>query len=269
MPELPIPGPALQPDDPAVDAESGFIEFCQVSKSFGEHPVLKDVSFRVKRGETACILGRSGVGKSVTLKLIMGFFSPDSGRIISAGHDITGWNEDQLTAIHRQITMVFQSGALFDSLTVGENVAFALRDREDLDEEAIAAQAGRYLDLLEVGGLRDQYPSDLSTGLRRAVAIARALAVQPAAILYDEPTTMVDPLMSRRIAGLIEKVKRQVKITGIVVTHDTRLARQLADRLIFLHDGQLRFWGTVAELDASRDPVLRDFWQKDEFTLAG
>ncbi len=268
MPETPIPLPEPRLQVPAEDAEAGFIEFCRVSKSFGANQVLNDVSFRVQRGETACILGRSGVGKSVTLKLIMGFFKPDRGRIISAGHDITGWSEGQLTAIHKQITMVFQSGALFDSLTVGENVAFALRDRDDLDEAAVAAQAGHYLDLLEVGGLRDQYPSDLSTGLRRAVAIARALAVQPAAILYDEPTTMVDPLMSRRIAGLIEKVKRQVKLTGIVVTHDTRLARRLADRLLFLHDGQMRFWGTVAELDASRDPVLRDFWSQDEFTLA-
>ena len=164
--------------------------------------------------------------------------------------------------------MVFQSGALFDSLSVGENVAFPLRDRADLSEEQIQLLVDGYLDMLEVKRYRDELPAGLSTGMKRAVAIARALASEPAAILYDEPTTMVDPLMSNTIAELIQKVKRQIKLTSIVVTHDTRLARRLADRLIFLHEGRILFWGTSAELEALNDPILREFWKQDELSLA-
>ncbi len=244
-----------------------FFEFQHVSKAFDGRPVLEDVSFQVERGETACILGRSGVGKSVTLKLIMGFLKPDQGRIIAAGQDITDWSEAQLTEIHKKITMVFQSGALFDSLTIGENVAFPLRDREDLNEAQIEELVSGFLDMLEVGRYRDQLPASLSTGMKRAVAIARALASQPEAILYDEPTTMVDPLMSHTIVELIQKVKRQVKLTSIVVTHDTRLANRLADRLIFLHEGRVLFWGPPAELEANENRDLREFWRQDEIPL--
>lgn len=244
-----------------------FFEFQAVSKAFDGQTVLDDVSFQVERGETACILGRSGVGKSVTLKLIMGFLKPDRGRIIAAGQDITGWNEAQLTEIHKKITMVFQSGALFDSLTVGENVAFPLRERRDLNESQLEELVDGFLDMLEVRRYRDQLPASLSTGMKRAVAIARALAGQPEAILYDEPTTMVDPLMSHTIAEMIQKVKRQIKLTSIVVTHDTRLARRLADRLIFLHEGRVLFWGAPAQLDAASDPILREFWRQDELEM--
>lgn len=244
-----------------------FFAFEHVSKAFDGRTVLNDVSFDVRAGETVCILGRSGVGKSVSLRLLMGFYPPDEGRVIAAGKDITGWSEEKLTALHKKITLVFQSGALFDSLTVGENVAFPLREAGEKDEEEIDGEVDRLLEMLEIGRLRDDYPSQLSTGMKRAVAIARALAARPQAILYDEPTTMVDPMMVQVIADLMGKVREQVHLTSVVVTHDTRLARRLGDRMVFLHEGRARFFGTVAEMEASGDPVLRSFLRQDEGNL--
>ena len=259
-------GPEPPPD---ASGEAPFFAFHDVSKSFGDNCVLDRVSFEVQRGETVCIMGRSGVGKSVTLKLIMGFLKPDSGRIISDGIDITGLNEDQLNEIRKQVTMVFQSGALFDSLTVAENVAFPLEEKRNLSEEQMRQVVDGLLDMLDLVKFRDEYPSSLSTGMKRAVAIARALAAQPKAILYDEPTTMVDPLMSQNIADLIQRVKRQVKLTSIVVTHDTRLGKQLADRIVFLHESKVRFFGTTKDFESSPDEVVREFLARDELTLAG
>ena len=178
-----------------------YFEFRNVSKSFDENDVLKDVSFFVNEGETAVILGRSGVGKSVSLKLLLGFLQPDSGRIIVAGQDVTEWTEAQFSEIRRRVTMVFQSGALFDSLTVEENVAFPLETRgKEEEREKTGETVKQLLEMLEVSDFADRLPSDLSTGTKRSVAIARALAESPDAILYDEPTTMVDPIMvgSRR-----------------------------------------------------------------------
>ncbi|TAN21399.1 MAG: ATP-binding cassette domain-containing protein [Acidobacteria bacterium] len=244
-----------------------YFEFCNVYKSFGSNTVLRDVSFEVCRGETVCILGRSGVGKSVMLKLIMGFLTPDSGRILVDGQSVPDMTEAERNAMHKKVTLVFQSGALFDSLTVAENVAFPLRERGMHDEEEIAQVVDGLLDMVELRAEREDYPASLSTGMKRAVAIARALAAKPQAILYDEPTTMVDPIMVQKIAALIVRVKQQVKLTSIVVTHDTRLARRLADRLVLLHEGEVRFFGTVAEMDATADPVVREFLRQDEWAL--
>src|SRR5437764_6989636 len=202
-----------------------YIEFKDVSKSFGNNHVLDHVSFFVMPGETLCILGRSGVGKSVSLHNIMGFLKPDSGRVIVAYEDITDYAEPDLERIRKKVTMVFQNGALFDSLSVGENVAFPLRERGDLDEEQTFQIVDGLLEMVGVKGMRDLLPSDLSTGMKRSVAIARALAAQPEAILYDEPTTMVDPLMAQLLGDLIQKLKHQLKLTSIVVTHDMRLAK--------------------------------------------
>lgn len=229
--------------------------------------VLEDVSFFVNPGETLCILGRSGVGKSVALQHIMGFLKPDSGRIMVAGEDITGFDEKQLQAIRRKVTMVFQNGALFDSLTVGENVAFPLRERNQLAEDQIEQIVNGLLDMVGVSGMADLLPSDLSTGMKRSVAIARALAAQPEAILYDEPTTMVDPLIAHLLGDLIQKLKRQLKLTSIVVTHDMRFAQRLADRVLFLHQGKAHFFGTMDEMKASKDEVLRQFFDMDTLVL--
>jgi len=245
-----------------------YIEFRGISKAFDENPVLQDVSFHVDRGETAVILGRSGVGKSVALKHIMGFLKPDVGRVIVAGQDITDWEEDQLAAVRKKVTMVFQSGALFDSLTVAENVAFPLDGPDGLTDQERDARVRELLEMLEVADLADKLPSELSTGTKRAVAIARALAQDPEAILYDEPTTMVDPLMAAHTGDLILKLKEKFHKTSIVVTHDTHLARKLADTVIFLQEGRVSFFGTWAEFESTSDSFLRDFRLLDDLIPA-
>jgi phospholipid/cholesterol/gamma-HCH transport system ATP-binding protein len=209
-------------------------------------------------------MGRSGVGKSVTLKHILGFLRPDSGRVLVAGQDITDWNEDQLTEIRRRVTMVFQSGALFDSLTVAENIAFPLEQRTDMTDEQKGARVAELADELEVTAVADKLPSELSTGMKRAVAIARALAQDPEAILYDEPTTMVDPLMAVHTSNLILRLKEKFRKTSVVVTHDTHLAKKLADRVVFLHEGRVAYFGPWAGFEASTDPFLRNFLLQDE-----
>jgi phospholipid/cholesterol/gamma-HCH transport system ATP-binding protein len=246
-----------------------YFEFKNVCKAFDDNAVLKDVSFFVEQGETAVIMGRSGVGKSVSLKLLLGFLAPDSGRIIVAGQDVTDWTEEQFSQIRRRVTMVFQSGALFDSLTVEENVAFPLVSRSETEApEKIDATVKELMTELEVAGFADRLPSDLSTGAKRAVAIARALAEDPDAILYDEPTTMVDPLMAAHISDLITKLKARLKKTSIVVTHDTHLAKKLADRILFLQEGRVGFFGTWQELENSQEPFLRNFLAQDELIPA-
>ena len=244
-----------------------YIAFEHIYKSFGDTDVLKDVSFSILPGETLCILGRSGVGKSVSLQMLMGFYKPDKGRIMVAGEDICGYTEKQMQEVRRKVTMVFQNGALFDSITVGENVAFPLRERHDLAEDQIQQVVRGLLEMVGVAGMEDLLPSDLSTGMKRSVAIARALASQPEAVLYDEPTTMVDPLMGHLLGNLIARLKTQLHLTSIVVTHDMRFARRLADRVVFLHQGEARFFGTVDEMDKSDDPVLKEFLELDALVL--
>jgi phospholipid/cholesterol/gamma-HCH transport system ATP-binding protein len=246
---------------------SPYVEFRHVSKAFGDRSVLEDVSFDVLPGETVCILGRSGVGKSVALHHIMGFLKPDAGRVIVAGQDITDYNEEQLEEIRKKVTMVFQNGALFDSLSVGENVAFPLRERGELSEEQILQVVGGLLEMVGVGHMRDLLPSDLSTGMKRSVAIARALAAQPDCVLYDEPTTMVDPLMAQLLGDLIARLKLQLHLTSIVVTHDMRLAKKLADRVVFLHEGRAIFFGPHKEMEQSHEPIVQEFLELDELKL--
>jgi phospholipid/cholesterol/gamma-HCH transport system ATP-binding protein len=241
-----------------------YIEFREVSKSFDDLAVLDRVSFTVDPGETCVIMGRSGVGKSVTLKHILGFLKPDSGRVIVAGEDITDWPEGELVQVRRRVTMVFQSGALFDSLTVGENIAFPLADRADLSPEAVDARVAELAEQLEISEFLDTLPDELSTGTKRAVAIARALAQDPEAILYDEPTTMVDPLMAAQTSDLILKLKQAMHKTSVVVTHDTHLGKKIADKLVFLQEGKVGFFGSWREFEASDEPFLRNFRLQDE-----
>ena len=248
--------------------EKPYIEFQHVFKSFGSNHVLDDVSFEVFPGETVCILGRSGVGKSVSLHHIMGFLKPDSGRVWVAGEDITDYGEQDLERIRKKVTMVFQNGALFDSLTVGENVAFPLRERGDLEESQIFQIVDGLLEMVGVRAMRELFPPDLSTGMKRSVAIARALSAQPEAVLYDEPTTMVDPLMAQLLGDLIKKLKFQLKLTSVVVTHDMRLAEKLADRVIFLHEGKVAFYGPVEEMPKAENPIVRQFLELDRLDLS-
>jgi phospholipid/cholesterol/gamma-HCH transport system ATP-binding protein len=209
------------------------------------------------------IIGRSGVGKSVTLSHIMGFLKPDSGRIIVAHEDITDFNEAELRRIRKKVTMVFQSGALFDSMTVAENVLFSLELRQDYDEQNKEDVVSGLLQMVDIAEAKDAYPTDLSTGYKRAVAIARALAAQPQCILYDEPTTMVDPIMSDHLGDLMLRLKRQLQLTSVVVTHDLDLMYKVADRVVFLFEGGVIFFGTVGDLEKSDHPHIREFLEMD------
>jgi len=241
---------------------SHYIEFMHVYKTF-DKPVLVDVSFQVDAGETLAIIGRSGVGKSVSLGHIMGFLKPDAGRIWVSYADITDMREAELRAIRKKVTMVFQSGALFDSLTVGENILFSLELREDYDEQNKDDVVHGLLSMVDLADYVDVYPSDLSTGHRRAVAIARALAAQPECILYDEPTTMVDPIMGDHLASLMLRLKEQLRLTSVVVTHDLALMRRVADKVVVLHEGHAIYFGPVAGLDESDHPHIQEFLAMD------
>ena len=241
---------------------SHYIEFSHVYKTF-DKPVLVDVSFHVAAGETLAIIGRSGVGKSVSLGHIMGFLKPDAGRVYVAHTDITDAGEAELRRIRKKVTMVFQSGALFDLLTVRENILFSLELRDDYDEANKEDVVHGLLQMVGLSEFRDTYPTDLSTGHKRAVAIARALAAQPECILYDEPTTMVDPIMGDHLAHLMLRLKTQLQLTGVVVTHDLDLMRRVADNVVVLFEGRAIYFGPVAELEKSEHPHIREFLAMD------
>src|SRR5713226_8832319 len=239
-----------------------YIEFRHVYKTF-DKPVLVDSNFFVDAGQTVAIIGRSGVGKSVTLAHIMGFLKPDRGRVIVAYEDITGFAEPDLRRIRKKVTMVFQSGALFDSMTVAENVLFSLELREDYNEQNKEDVVNGLLRMVDILEYKDAYPSDLATGHKRAVAIARAIAAQPQCILYDEPTTMVDPLMSTQLSDLMLRLKDKLKLTAVVVTHDLALMRKVADRVVFLHEGKVIFFGATEDLETSDHPFIQEFLEMD------
>ncbi len=245
-----------------------YLEFRDVSKAF-DHPVLVNVSFYLDPGKTLAIIGRSGVGKSVTLSQIMGFLKPDKGEVIVSHMDITHMPEPELRRLRKRLTMVFQSGALFDSLTVGENILFSLELREDYNEQNKEDVVNGLLDMVDLRHVRDLFPADLSTGYKRAVAIARALAAQPECILYDEPTTMVDPIMSDDLGTLMLRLKRQLSLTAVVVTHDLDLMRKVADSVVFLYKGEAIYFGPVSELDQCQHPHVRQFLAMDKVEIAG
>jgi phospholipid/cholesterol/gamma-HCH transport system ATP-binding protein len=262
VPELQTVNTTTEEDPP------NYFEFRDVCKGFDGRPVLDHVSFHVKRGETCIIMGRSGVGKSVSLKHILGFLKPDSGQIYIDGQDVTDWTEEEFQAVRHKVSMVFQSGALFDSLTVGENIAFPLEGQPGLSDDDIDAYVEKLAKTLEVEESLDKLPGELSTGARRAVAIARSLAQNPEAILYDEPTTMVDPIMAAHMGDLILRLKQAFHKTSIVVTHDTHLAKKLADSVVFLQDGKVSFFGTWKKFESSKDPFLQNFLAQDELIPA-
>src|SRR6202521_1310882 len=264
-----IPGAETNPAEIHLEPRAAnFFEFREVCKSFDERLVLDHVSFTVKRGETCVIMGRSGVGKSVSLKHIMGFLKADSGQILVDGEDITNFSESQFEKVRHKVTMVFQSGALFDSLTVAEYIAFSLEGQPGLTDEDIEAYVRKLARMLELDDELDKLPSELSTGMKRAVGIGRALAQNPEAILYDEPTTMVDPIMAGHMGDLILKMKEAFRKTSIVVTHDTHLAKKLADVVVFLQEGRVTFFGPWADFENSKDPFLQNFRMQDELIPA-
>ena len=245
-----IPGDNYQGED--------IIEVLNLKKSF-DHPVLSTVSLKIKRGETVGILGQSGTGKSVLLKLIAGFLKPDHGWIFFKGRDIGNMTESELLEVRKRVSYVFQHGAVFDFLDVGENIAYPLREQGVTDEEVIRRRVEYLLDAVELEGMENSLNDELSAGGKQQVAIARAIANDPEVILYDEPTTGVDPIIRKSVSRLIRKLNRQEELTSIVVTHDLKCLEIVADLVILLKDGEIRFQGDLPSLKNSEDPYVQAF----------
>jgi phospholipid/cholesterol/gamma-HCH transport system ATP-binding protein len=256
-----------QPAEPPKSDGPPIISFSHVSMSFGDRKILDDISFTLNRGETLCILGRSGVGKSVSLRILMGFLKPQIGSVRVEGEEINGFTEEDMRAVRKRVTMVFQNGALFDSMTVRENVAFPLRERGGLAEDQILEIVERLIMMVGAEDVADAFPGSLSTGRKRAVAMARALAAQPEVVLYDEPTTMVDPIIARRLGDLIQRLKRQLGFTSIVVTHDMRFAEKLADKVLFLDQGRASFYGPLKGFLESSEEHIQQFLSLDAYVI--
>jgi len=237
-----------------------FIGYEDLYKSFGAKPVLRGVSLEVWEGETLVILGGSGSGKSVLLRHAIGLMLPDRGRVVVDGTDLTGLSEQEMVPVRKKVGMLFQGGALFDSMDVFENVAYALREHTDLCEERISLRVREKLGLVELdASVEELMPSDLSGGMRKRVALARSIALEPRGILYDEPTTGLDPITAHAINLLIRSLQRSLNVTSVVVTHDIASAYEVGDRIAFLHEGKMVFVGSVEEARASADPRLRLF----------
>jgi len=238
-----------------------FLRFVNVEKAFGPKKVLRGVNLDVARGETVVVLGGSGSGKSVLLRHAVGLFRPDAGEVFVDSVEISRLDEDELLEPRKKVGMLFQSGALFDSMTVRENVSFALLEHTDWDDAKVQARVDEVLQLVELEGVLELMPSDLSGGMRKRVALARAIALAPAAILYDEPTTGLDPIIGHTINRLIRSLQKRLGVTSIVVTHDIQSAFAVGDRIAFLHEGRILFHGTTAEARTAAEPLLRNFLQ--------
>jgi len=235
------------------------IEVRQLKKSFGPQRVLDGVDLRVEKGESVVIIGRSGGGKSILLKHLIGLLSPESGDVLIEGQSIAQMNERQLLKVRRMFGMLFQGAALFDSLTVSENVAFALRRERKLTEAEIARRVDEALVMVDLAGTQNKKPAELSGGMRKRVGLARAIIYQPQIVLYDEPTTGLDPIVADSIDQLIVRVREQLAVTTVAVTHDMRSARRIAQRILMLHLGRIHFNGTPDEIFQSKDPLVYRF----------
>jgi len=235
------------------------IEFQDVHKAFGAKQVLGGLSLTIADAETLVIIGYSGTGKSVALKHIVGLLQPDSGDVIVDGRAVSMLDRDGLTALREGIGYVFQFAALFDSMTVADNLALGLRRRRDLSDEEIEDRVREALALVDLSGTEERLPAELSGGMRKRVGIARAIALRPRYILYDEPTTGLDPVTSAVIDRLMVRTREHLSVTGLVVTHDMRSAYTVGDRIAMLYEGRIRQLGTVAEIQETEDPVVRQF----------
>ena len=235
------------------------IEARQLKKSFGPQCVLDGVDLRVEKGESVVIIGRSGGGKSILLKHLIGLLRPDEGDVIIDGESIAGMNERQLLKVRRKFGMLFQGAALFDSLTVAENVAFVLQREGKLTEPEISKKVDQALDMVDLGGTQDKKPAELSGGMRKRVGLARAIVYEPEIVLFDEPTTGLDPIVADSIDQLIVRVREQLEVTTVAVTHDMRSARRIGQRILMLYHGRIHFTGTPDEVFQSKDPVVYRF----------
>ncbi|MFM8719198.1 MAG: ABC transporter ATP-binding protein [Chthoniobacterales bacterium] len=228
-------------------------------QTIGGQEILRGFSLKVYEGETLVLLGRSGGGKSVFLRHLIGLMKPVSGQILYEGKDIAGLEERELAPIRRSMGMLFQNGALFDSMNVGDNVAFPLREHGVTDEALIARKVEEALDMVDLAGQQNKMPVNLSGGMRKRVALARALISEPRCMLYDEPTAGLDPIVADSIDVLIRRLQRKLGVTSIVVTHDMKSAFAIADHVALLHQGQCYLYGTCDQLRESTDPIIRDF----------
>jgi phospholipid/cholesterol/gamma-HCH transport system ATP-binding protein len=238
-----------------------FLRFVHLEKGFGSKSVLRGVDLEVARGETVVVLGGSGSGKSVLLRHAVGLFHPDAGEVWVDGTELSGLDDDGMLETRKKVGMLFQSGALFDSMTVEENVGFALTEHTDWDDGRILARVEEVLGLVELDGVLDLMPADLSGGMRKRVALARAIALAPAAILYDEPTTGLDPITANTINHLIRSLQKRLGVTSIVVTHDIHSAFSVGDRIAFLYEGRILFHGTTEQARTAQVPLLQNFLQ--------
>ena len=253
-----------------VDA-SALIEFRDVHKAFRDNTVLEGVDLAIREGETFTILGGSGSGKSVCLKHMIGLLKPDRGRVTVAGRDITELREHQLIEVRTNVSMIFQSAALFDSLSVYENVAYPLREHRAWDEAQVAERVAACLEAVGMPGVEALMPAELSGGMRKRVGVARGIALEPGVILYDEPTTGLDPANRQRVAQLIRSLQRRLGVTSVVVTHELDLCFAVSDRVALLKDGRIVAEGSAQDMRGSDHPDVRDFLAgvQDEPEVAG
>jgi phospholipid/cholesterol/gamma-HCH transport system ATP-binding protein len=235
------------------------IEIINLHKSFGDNKVLDGVNLTINKGETTTIIGRSGVGKSVLLKHIIGLVKPDKGRILIDGEDITLYKNEKLVKLRQRFGMLFQGSALFDSMTVEENVGLGLREHTKLPEEEIRKIVREKLRLVGLRGVEDVKPAELSGGMKKRVGLARAIAMNPEYILYDEPTTGLDPIMADAINYLIIRMKNELNVTSIAVTHDIVSAYKISNRIAMIYEGKIIFVGSPEEVKSTEDPIVRQF----------
>lgn len=235
------------------------ISLRQLNITFGTHTVLDNIDLDVYKGETLAVLGPSGTGKSTVLRSMIGLLEPNGGQIFIQGEDVSGLDEDGWNRLRMKMGMVFQYSALFDFLTVGENVAFGLRQHTDKSDEEIQGIVTQMLDLVGLPGTQDLYPAELSGGMKKRVGLARAIAVNPEIVLYDEPTAGLDPIMSRNISRLIKKTQEQLHVTSVLVTHDMQSAFYAADRVAMLYEGHIVAIGTAEEMKNSTNPIVKTF----------
>jgi phospholipid/cholesterol/gamma-HCH transport system ATP-binding protein len=241
------------------------VEFDNVWKRYGGKEILAGVNLNIRRGEIVCVLGPSGTGKSVTLRHINGLTKPDEGDVRVFGQSVISLSEEQLSPIRRRLAMLFQGGALFDSMNVEKNVGFPLREHTEKSPKEIAETVAEKLAMVGLPGTQRKMPSELSGGMRKRVALARSIALEPEVILYDEPTTGLDPLTSEKIGQLIVDINHRIRTTSVVVTHDVVMARTVANRLAFLHQGRFQFIGTFEEATRSGPPVLMEYFRSMGF----
>jgi phospholipid/cholesterol/gamma-HCH transport system ATP-binding protein len=230
-----------------------------LKKRIETQEILRGVDVSVGIGETLVIIGRSGGGKSVLLKTLIGLMRPNEGEIWIDGQNITGLNERQLAAVRRKVGILFQGSALFDSMTVEENIAFPLREAGERDQRVIADKIAEMLEVIELDGQQKKMPVNLSGGMKKRVGLARAIINRPSCILYDEPTAGLDPVVSDSINRLILRLQERYHVTSVVVTHDMKSAFHVGDHIAYLHEGRIYFYGTPAEIQASPDPLIQDF----------